>query len=93
MSKYSIECEVVVKQDTQNGMKLVNVNVDQMQVFVMMSNLGIMINVDVNVKNLLTKEDIIKNLFGILLFVNLNVINHVTQDSIQTIKIVNVEKN
>ena len=31
-----------------------------MQVFVMMSNLGIMINVDVNVKNLLTKEDIIK---------------------------------
>ena len=49
-----------------------------MQVFVMMSNLGIMINVDVNVKNLLTKEDIIKNLFGILLFVNLNVINHVT---------------
>ena len=82
-----------MKQDTQNGMKLVNVNVDQMQVFVMMSNLGIMINVDVNVKNLLTKEDIIKNLFGILLFVNLNVINHVTQDSIQTIKIVNVEKN
>ena len=82
-----------MKQDTQNGMKLVNVNVDQMQVFVMMSNLGIMINVDKNVKNLLTKEDIIKNLFGILLFVNLNVINHVTQDSIQTIKIVNVEKN
>ena len=82
-----------MKQDTQNGMKLVNVNVDQMQVFVMMSNLGIMINVDVNVKNLVTKEDIIKNLFGILLFVNLNVINHVTQDSIQTIKIVNVEKN
>ena len=82
-----------MKQDTQNGMKLVNVNVDQMQVFVMMSNLGIMINVDVNVKNLLTKEDIIKNLFGILLFVNLNVINHATQDSIQTIKIVNVEKN
>ena len=82
-----------MKQDTQNGMKLVNVNVDQMQVFVMMSNLGIMINVDVNVKNLLTKEDIIKNLFGILLFVNLNVINHVTQDSIQTIKIVNLEKN
>ena len=82
-----------MKQDTQNGMKLVNVNVDQMQVFVMMSNLGIMINVDVNVKNLLAKEDIIKNLFGILLFVNLNVINHVTQDSIQTIKIVNVEKN
>ena len=82
-----------MKQDTQNGMKLVNVNVDQMQVFVMMSNLGIMINVDVNVKNLLIKEDIIKNLFGILLFVNLNVINHVTQDSIQTIKIVNVEKN
>ena len=51
MSKYSIECEVVVKQDTQNGMKLVNVNVDQMQVFVMISNAEIKMNIDVNVKN------------------------------------------
>ena len=31
-------------------------------------------NVDVNVKNSLTKEDKMKNLFGILVFVNVNVI-------------------
>ena len=32
-------------------MKLANVNVDQMQVFVALSNIGMMINADVNVKN------------------------------------------
>ena len=35
-------------------------------------------NVDVDVKNWLTKEDAIKNLFGILVYVNVNVIDHVT---------------
>ena len=40
-----------MKQDTQNGMKRVSVNVDQMQVFVIINNIGIMINVGVNVKN------------------------------------------
>ena len=40
-----------MKQDTLNGMKLVNDNVDQMQVFVVINNVGIMINVDVNAKN------------------------------------------
>ena len=40
-----------MKQDIQNGMKLVNVNVDQMQLFVIINNVGIKINVDVNVKN------------------------------------------
>ena len=40
-----------MKRDTLNGMKRVNVNVDQMQVFVIINNVGIMINVDVNVKN------------------------------------------
>ena len=40
-----------MKQDTSNGMKLVNDNVDQMQVFVVINNVGIMINVDVNAKN------------------------------------------
>ena len=35
-------------------------------------------NVDVDVKNWLTKEDALKNLFGILVYVNVNVIDHVT---------------
>ena len=32
-------------------MKLLNVNVDLMKVFVMTNNVGIMINADLNVKN------------------------------------------
>ena len=48
-----------------------------MQVFVMINNVGIKINVDVSVRNYLTKEDMVKNLFGILVFMNENVINHV----------------
>ena len=31
-----------MKQDIQNGMKLVNVNVDQMQGFVIINDVGIM---------------------------------------------------
>ena len=40
-----------MKQDTENDIKRVSVNVDQMQVFVIINNVGIMINVDANVKN------------------------------------------
>ena len=40
-----------MKQDKYLGMKFVNVNVDQMQVFVIINNVGIMINANVNVKN------------------------------------------
>ena len=40
-----------MKQGTQNGIKLLNVNVDFMQVFVIISNLRIKINADVNQKN------------------------------------------
>ena len=47
-------------------MKLENVNVDYMQVFVIIKKDGIKINADVNVKNWLTKEGVIKDLFGIL---------------------------
>ena len=36
---------------SRNGMKRVSVYVDQMQLFVILSNVGIVINVDVNVKN------------------------------------------
>ena len=40
-----------MKQDTQNGMKHVSVNVDQMQAFVIINNVGMMINAGVNAKN------------------------------------------
>ena len=46
-----------------------------MQVFVIINNVGIMINADVDAKNWLTKEYVIKDLFGIQVIVN--VINHV----------------
>ena len=48
-----------------------------MKVFVIINNVRKIINVDVNVKNWLTKEDVIKGLFGISVIVNVNVINHV----------------
>ena len=47
-----------------------------MQVFVIIKKDGMKINADVNVKNWLTKEYVIKDLFGILTVVNVNVINH-----------------
>ena len=77
-----------MKQDTQNGIKLVNVNVDYTQVFVIINVGGMKISVDVNVKNLLTKEYAIKDLIGILAIVNVNVINQVILENIQTMKIV-----
>ena len=40
-----------MKQDTQNDMKRVNVNVAQMQVFVIINNAGIMTNAGANAKN------------------------------------------
>ena len=40
-----------MKQEKYNGMKCVSVNVDQMQLFVIINNVGIKINVDVNVNN------------------------------------------
>ena len=38
-------------------------------------------------------RDVIKDLFGILIYVNMNVINRMRQDNVQTIKILDVEKN
>ena len=50
-----------------------------MQVFVIINKDGKKINVDVNVeKNKVIKKGVIKNLFGILVIVIVNVINHVT---------------
>ena len=40
-----------MKQGTQNGIKRVSVNVDQMQVFIILNNVGTMINAEVNAKN------------------------------------------
>ena len=39
-----------MKRGIQSGMKRVNVNVDQMQAFVIMNNVGIVINAGVNAK-------------------------------------------
>ena len=39
-----------MKQDLQNGLKRVSVNVDQMQLFVIINNIGIKIDADVNGK-------------------------------------------
>ena len=67
-----------MKQDTKDGMKLIGANVVSMQVFVIINNVGIMKNLDVNVNNLLTKLYMIKNLFGILINVNVTVIDYMT---------------
>ena len=40
-----------MKQDTQNDMKRVSVNVNQMQAFLIIIKVGMMINVGVNAKN------------------------------------------
>ena len=45
--------------------------------FVIISNVGIKINADVNAKNQLIKEYVIKDLIGILVIVSVNVIKHV----------------
>ena len=59
-----------------------------MQVFVIINKVGIMMNADVNAKNWLTKEYLIKDLFGILVIVNVNVM----LKNIFLMKTVNAEK-
>ena len=66
--KYSIWYQKLIKQGIYLGMRLVHVNADDIQVFLMASNVGIR----------LAKVDVIKDLFGILVFMNLTVVNHVT---------------
>ena len=53
-----------------------------MQVLVIINNVGTKINVDANVKNGLAEEDVIKNLYGILVIVNMSVTNHVMLEDI-----------
>ena len=68
-----------MKQDIYLDMRLVYVNVDYMQVFLIIKNVGIMIIADVNAKNnWLIKVDVIIDLFGILVYVNVSVINQIT---------------
>ena len=55
-------------------MKPVIVYVDQMELSVIVNNDGMKINVGVDVKNYLIKEHEIKDIFGILVIVNVNVI-------------------
>ena len=63
-------------------MKHVSVNVDLTVVFVIINNVGMMINAGVNAKNWLIKAYAIKDLFGILVIVSANVINPVSLVSI-----------
>ena len=46
------------------------------------NNVVIMINAGVNVKNGLAKEYVIRDLFGILVIVNVNAINHMMLENI-----------
>ena len=81
------------KQDLQNGLKHVNVSVNLEKMFVIINSVGIKINVDLNVNNQLVNEYVIKDLFGILVIVSVNLIKLMILVKIQTIKIVNAEKN
>ena len=67
-------------------MRLASVNVDLIQVFVIINRDGLKIKVDVNEKNWLTKEYVIKNLIKILVIVNMNVINHVMLENYKNCK-------
>ena len=84
MLKYSISCQELVKQDSQNSTKYVNVSVNLGLMFVIINNAGIKTNADVNAKNQLIKECVIKDLFGILVIVSVNVIKCVMLEKIQT---------
>ena len=47
----SILCQELMKQDTKNGTKRVNVSVNLGLIFVIINSVGIKINVGVNAKN------------------------------------------
>ena len=49
MLKYLMLCQELIKQGAENSMKLVIV--DSIQAFVIIKNVGVMINTDVNAKN------------------------------------------
>ena len=72
-------------------MKVANVNVDSIQVFVIINKDRIKIKADVYVVYVI-KEYVIKDFFGIPVIVTVDVINHVMLENIWVIKIVNVKK-
>ena len=53
-----------------------------MQVFVIINKDGMKINADVNVKNWLITVVVIKDLFGILVIVSVNAMNHIKLENI-----------
>ena len=53
-----------------------------MQAFVIINNVGMIINAGVNAKKGLIKVYVIKDLFGIQVIVSVNVINHVMLENI-----------
>ena len=55
-----------MKQGIYLGMRLVHVNADDIQMFLMTGNVGIR----------LANVDVIKDLFGIQVVMNVNVVNH-----------------
>ena len=63
-----------------------------MQVFVIVNDVAMMINEDVNAENSLTKEYVIRDLFGIQVIVSVNVINHVMLENIEIMKTVSAGK-
>ena len=77
-------------------MKLGSVYEDQRQMFLTINNMVITINAAGKAKGLWKREYLKNNFFfffffffGVLVFVNVNEINHVTQENIQIIKTVN----
>ena len=61
-----------MKKDPQNVMKSVSANVDQMQAFVIINNVRMMINAGANTQNQLIKMYVIKDLFEILVIVSVS---------------------
>ena len=53
-----------------------------MQVFVIINRNEMKVNANLNVRNSLTKEYVIKDLIGIIEIVNVNMINHVILENI-----------
>ena len=74
-----------MKQDTQSDMKLVSCKcrLDAIKTCVLIiCKDGMKINAGVNARNWLTEECMIKELFGILVIVNVSVINDMMLDNI-----------
>ena len=59
----------------------------------MINKFGIMMDVDVNANNWLTKVNVMMDLFGILIYGNVNVINNLILENIQLKQIAIVEEN